>query len=261
MTRAAIAALVLGACASALHEPSPIDVYAPHQAAGRDAAALVRDADAAWQTRGRPGAVASAQGMYLDAAVADAHATDGLLGAMRAIAWRIEYEPGVDKGRLAEEEVELGQWCQRRAPREPACDYRLALGLGQLAREHSSQGRDAVDRMVTLLRATIAAAPRLADAGPHRVLALVLLRAPSWPAGPGDPDEALDEARAAIQLVPESVDNLLVLGEALAAGDDAAGARAAYAKATVLATAARARGNPDAERGLRDARAGAAKLP
>jgi len=257
---AALAAIALAACGSALHEPSPLDVYAPHQAAGRAPAELVRDADAAWAARGQSGRVAAAQGMYLDAAVADPRAVDGLVGAMRAIAWRIEYEPGVDKERFAEEGVELGQWCQRRAPREPACDYRLALALGQLAREHASRANDALDRMVSLLRKTIAAAPRLDDAGPHRVLALVLLRAPAWPAGPGDNDAALDEAKAAIELFPSSVDNLLVLGEALAATDDAAGARAAYTKAITLATAARASGNPDAERWLAEARAGTSKL-
>jgi hypothetical protein len=260
MRRAAIAAVATAACASALHEPSPIESYAPHKAAGRSAAELVRDGDAAWAARGQAGKVAAAQDLYLDAAVADPHATDGVLGAMRAIAYRIEYEPGVDKGRLAQEEVELGQWCQRRAPREPACDYRLALGLGQLAREHSSQGRDAVDRMVRLLRQTIAAAPKLDDAGPHRVLALVLLRAPAWPAGPGDPDAALDEAKASVQLFPDSAENQNVLGEALAATDDADGARAAYAKAIALATAAKATGHPDADRWLADAHAGAAKV-
>ena len=257
--RAAVLVAIAG-CSSALHEPSPIEGYAPHQANGRGAAELVKDADAAWAARATAGRVAAAQGLYLDAAVADPRATDGLEGAMRAIAWRIEYEPGVDKGRLAVEEVELGQWCQRRAPKEPACDYRLALALGQLAREHSSQAHDAVDRMVKLLRQTIATAPKLDEAGPHRVLALVLLRAPAWPAGPGDPDAALDEAKAAIALFPDSVEDLLVLGEAMAANDDADGARAAYAKATALATTAKAAGNPDADRWLRDAGAGAAKL-
>lgn len=258
MRRASLALAGVAACASALHEPSPIDVYAPHQAAGRSAAELVRDGDAAWRARGRPGQVAAAQGLYLDAAASDPRAIDGLVGAMRAIAWRIEYEPGVDKGRLAEEEVELGQWCQRRAPREPACDYRLALALGQLAREHTSQARDALDRMVALLERASAAAPRMDEAGPDRVLALVLLRAPAWPAGPGDPDAALEHAKIAIARFPDSVEDLLVLGEALAATGDPDGAQAAYAKATSLATAARAAGDPDADRWLAQAQAGAA---
>jgi tetratricopeptide (TPR) repeat protein len=258
--RVPLAAVALAACSSALHEPSPIETYAPHQGGGRTAADLLRDADAAWAARDKPDHAGAAQGLYLDAAVADPHAITGVLGAMQAIAFRVEYERGVDKGRFAEEEVELGQWCQRRAPNEPACDYRLALALGQLAREHSSQGHDALNRMMRLLHQAIAAAPKLDDAGPHRVLALVLLRAPGWPTGPGDPDAALDEAKAAIQLFPESAQNLNVLGEALAATGDPDGARAAYEKATAAATAARAAGNPDAEHWLADARSGAAKV-
>ena len=254
--RTAWLAAMLAACAPALHEPSPIAAFAPGHANGRSADELTRDADAAWAQRGEPGQAAAAQDLYLDAAASDAQRIDAVLGAMKAICFRIEREPGVSRAALAEREVELGQWCQRRAPSDRACDYRLAIALGQQARERPSTGRDALPRMVALLRRAIAGAPRLDSAGPHRVLALVLLRAPAWPIGPGDPDAALAEARAAVQLFPDAADNQLALAEALAVTNAPDPARAAYQRAIELAQRARAAGNPDAAPLLDEARAG-----
>ena len=42
----------------------------------------------------------------------------------------------------------------------------------------------------------------------------MLLRAPGWPLGPGDPEAALPEAQAAARLAPDYPPNQLVLGEA-----------------------------------------------
>ena len=143
-TVVAVAALALAGCAPALHEPRPVAALAPGRGGGRSADQLMRDADAAWQRRATPGQAAAAADLYLDAANADPRRVDGLLGAMRALGFRIEHEPGAARGQLAGEGVELGQWCQRRAPGNPECDYRLALALGQQARERTSTGRDAL---------------------------------------------------------------------------------------------------------------------
>lgn len=247
------------ACSTALQEPSPIASYAPGQAQGRSAQELVAAADAAWARRGEAGQAETAQGLYLDAAVADPHRIDALLGAMRAISYRIEYEPGAPRGQLSDTAVDLGQWCQRWAPTEPACDYRLAIALGQYARDHMMSGKDASRRMVDLLQRAIAAAPALDAAGPDRVLALVLLRAPGWPLGPGDTEAGLEHARAAVRLAPNATANQLVLGEALDANGNGADARAAYTRAVQLATAAQRAHDPDAARQLAEARAGLAK--
>ena len=116
----------------------------------------------------------------------------------------------------------------------------------QQARERRSTGADALPRIVSLLEEVIAEAPRLDDAGGHGVLGLVLLRAPGWPAGLGDPGAGLEHARKADELVPDNPQNLLVLGEALAANGSTDGARLAYGRAETLARAAAAAGNPDA---------------
>ena len=183
---------------------------------GKSANELVAAADAAWARRADLREAASAQALYLDAAVADEQRADALLGAMRALAYRVEHErDAAARTKAAEEEVQLGQWCKKRAPSDAACDYRLAIALGQQARERPATGKDALGKMVELLHQAIAMAPTLDSAGPHRVLALVLLRAPSWPIGPGDTEAGLAEARAAARLFPDAPENQLALGEAL----------------------------------------------
>lgn len=248
------------ACSSSLQEPAPLSQIASRPASGRGHDELICDANAAWAHRDTPGKAAAAQALYLDAAAADPARVDGLLGAMRAITYRIEREQGVAREDLARKGVELGQWCHRRAPKEPECDYRLAIALGQLAREKPSTGMDALGKMVELLHRAIAAAPRLDSAGPHRVLALVLMRAPSWPIGPGDPEEGLAEAKKAAQLYPDAADNQLALAEGLAATGSREGARTAYGKALALATAARDAGDPDAASVMEQARTGLAHV-
>ena len=86
-------------------------------------------------------------------------------------------------------------------------------------------------------------------------MAIVLLRAPTWPLGPGDPDAALPEAQAAVQVDPGYAPNQLALGEALKKKGREAEARAAYSRALQLALEAAARGEPDAGGWLEDARA------
>jgi len=256
-----IAVLIVGgalwsACAPALHEPRPVGAIAPGRNHGRSAEDLLRDADAAWLRRLESGQAAAAQDLYLDAAAADERRTDALLGAMRAMTFRIEREAGIAKDELASRAVDTGQWCQRRDPANIECDYRLAIALGQQAREKKSTARDALGKMVDLLHIAIAKSPDLESGGPHRVLAIILLRAPSWPIGPGDPEAGLAQAKAAVQRFPNAPDNQLVLAEALAANDAREEAHAAYARALALALAARTTEPVDAPLWIKDAQAG-----
>ena len=261
------------ACASALKEPPPVEALGGTPAAPEGVVAttapegagaapgpdeLLRRADAAWAGRGdassTQAAVVQARQLYLAAARADEADVAGLIGAARATTWLVEHE--ADAGRRAElatTAVQAGQWCQRRAPGDPRCDYWLALGLGQQARERQSTALDGVDRMIELLRKTIAADPALDEAGAHRALALVLLRAPGWPAGPGDAEAALDEARAAVALRPDFPPNQLVLAEALARNGDPDGASAALDRGAALARTRREAGDPDAAEWLAEA--------
>jgi len=87
------------------------------------------------------------------------------------------------------------------------------------------------------LQSADAADAQYDNAGPSRVRALVLVRAPGWPLGPGDPDAGLDAARRAVSLRPQYPPNVLALAEALAKTGDTRGAQESYAHARELAQA------------------------
>ena len=250
-----IASVILCAgCAQALHNPPPIEAIGAAPRAS--AAQLLADADAAWARRGEPEQAAAAEDLYLQAARADPRNPGSFAGAIRAKAFRIGREKdGAERTRLAESAVITGQLCQENAPTAPACDYWLAAALGLQARERSATGHDALPRMVDLLRRAIRTDPAIDQAGPHRLLAIVLLRAPGWPMGPGDAEAALPEAQAAARAAPEFPPNQLALGEALKKNGRRADARTAYSQALRLATEAAARGDPDAKGWVDDASA------
>jgi hypothetical protein len=63
----------------------------------------------------------------------------------------------------------------------------------------------------------------------------VLIRAPSWPLGPGNTDAGLVAARRAVALQPDYPPNVLALAEALSKTGDETGAGENYAHARDLA--------------------------
>ena len=242
------------ACAHALHKPPPIESIAAMPLAAP--AQLLAEADSAWARRAEPGQVAAAEELYLQAARADPHRPEAFAGAIRAKAFRLGREKdGAERVRLAESAVIMGQLCEENSPGAASCDYWLAAALGLQARERTATGRDALPRMTDLLRRAARTDPAIDHAGPHRLLAVVLLRAPSWPLGPGDPESALPEAEAAARMVPDFPPNQLALGEALRKNGRAAQARDAYSRALRLATEAATRGDPDASGWADEARA------
>lgn len=241
--------LLVTSCTSALKEPAPIVPAAAPAAMSADDE--LRAAEADFSRRPDREAVARAREGFLAAARADETRVEGLLGAMRASAWLVEHEADAARREaLATEAVQLGQWCQRRASGNAECDYRLALAVGQQARERPATAVDGLKVMVGLLEKTAVAAPGLDGSGPDRVLALVLLRAPGWPAGPGDLEAALGRAQRAAGRDPDFPPNQLVLGEALRANGRPDEAREAYRRALTLAER-RMAADPDAA-GWRD---------
>ncbi len=156
---------------------------------------------------------------------------------------------------LVEKALEAGQRCVQVAPASAECNYALALALGIQARERPSTATQGLKAMVELLQKANRLDPKLDHGGPARVLALVLVRAPTWPLGPGDPEAGLTAARQAVELFPDYPANPLALSEALLATDDQAGSEAAAARGLALARAAAARGERDAEDWIRDGEA------
>jgi hypothetical protein len=121
--------------------------------------------------------------------------------------------------------------CIARAPQAVACLYGRGVALGLDAQAHPIRAEGALRSMIESLASAEAVDPNYDHGGPARVRALVLLRAPGWPLGPGDTDQGLAAARRAVTAQPQYPPNQLALGEALARTGDANGARAAYAQA------------------------------
>jgi len=251
-------------CVSALKEPRPITEIAagaPPPAGGAasiDVRALVVQAAALFAERGPDAAgmekARLAALTWLRAAAAPGAGVESLVAAARAEVWLTDHE--MDPGRreeAARAAVEAAQWCGRTAPSEPACDYWLGAALGVQARERPATGMSALPQIEKAFLLARDARPDLDDAGPDRALALLYLRAPGWPTGPGDPDLGLKHARQALALRPDYPPNLLALGEALVKTGDGAGGTDAFHRAMALARDRAAAGDRDAPEWLEEA--------
>lgn len=253
------------ACTSALKEPPPVGEFGASRAHASaehpDARAALAEAEVEFGKMPDVAAVQRARKLFLEVAGAEGAPAEAYLGAARANAWLIEHtDDGARRKELAIQGVQIGQWCRRLHPLNPECTYRLALAVGQQARERPSTATDGLDVMVELLNEVIDEAPELDFAGGQRVLALVLVRAPGWPTGPGDPEYALEFAQAAAEAFPEYPPNLLVLGEALRDNDRRDEARHALQRGVELAQASLASGDPEAADWITQAEEALAKI-
>jgi hypothetical protein len=135
------------------------------------------------------------------------------------------------RGELAEEASRSAEACLAQEPQSAACLYGHAVALGLMARAHPTRAGELLSAMLDALARAESVDPGYDEAGPARVRGLVLVRAPGWPLGPGDPEGGLVAARRAVSLRPLYPPNLLGLAEALAKTGDGAGARDSYARA------------------------------
>ncbi len=252
----ALVALLATGCASALKEPPPLESL-QHGAAGPGTpAALLEEATAAYAKRPDREAVGRSEELCLQAAQADEVAVDGLVCAIRAKSWLAEREKDAKvRTELSVSAVHLGQWCQKRDPASVACKYWLAVALGMQARDRPTTAEDGLRRMAQLLREVGKADPLYDEAGPERVLAMLQLRAPGWPVGPGDDEESLVSARKAVQLRPDYPPNLVTLGEALLRNGERAEGRKVLERAVDLAGRDPWTANPDAPGWIAEAKA------
>lgn len=245
--------LVLSLCAC-----PPPKVLPPTQAVAAGAVdQALASAEAAYLKRPDGAQVREALGLFQSAAAGDASRVEGLVGTIAAAAWLIEHGAKDDRRAIVHAAVAAGAECQRRKPATAPCDYWQAVALGLAAREQPLTALGSLPKIIELLRRADAAEPRLDGAGPARVLALLLVRAPGWPTGPGNPDDALVAATKAATLVPEHPLNELARAEALAATGDVEAAKASYERAVALGMQ---RGDTDGAEWAAQARAELAKL-
>ena len=138
------------------------------------------------------------------------------------------------RDQLAADALQNAQACLERAPQAAACLYYDGVALGLKARAHPLQANEALKSMLDALGSAEAVDPAYDQAGPARVKALVLIKAPAWPLGPGDAEAGLAAARRAVALRPDYPPNVLALAEALAKTGDAHGAQESYRHARDL---------------------------
>ncbi len=138
---------------------------------------------------------------------------------------------------LAADALGKAEACMGLAPENAGCLYYDGVALGLDARAHPARALDTLKAMLKSLEAADAKDPAYDEAGPARVRALVLLRAPGWPLGPGDAEAGLASARRAVTLKPDYPPNVLALAEAQVKNGDAGGAQASYRHARELAAA------------------------
>jgi len=181
---------------------------------------------------------------------------EALARAVQDEADRSEHESsGSARAELARQADAAARECMARAPETAACQYAQALALGLAAREHPAQAIGLLTRMLESLTRAEAADPGYDSAGPARVRALVLIRAPGWPLGPGDPDAALAAARRAVGQRPQYPPNWLALAEIQMKTEAHGDAQASYTRArdsalALPASAARDEWLSEAERAL-----------
>jgi hypothetical protein len=123
------------------------------------------------------------------------------------------------------------QQCLAHSEEDAMCQYAQAQVLGLTAREHPVQAAALLKQMLAFLMKAEGQDPALDHAGPARLTAVVLLRAPPWPLGPGDVDGALVAAQRAVQRDAGYPPNLITLAQAQAKAENTAQARASFEKA------------------------------
>jgi len=159
-----------------------------------------------------------------------------LAGAIDADSKRSDHETDSKvRAELAADADRDATACLSREPQSAACLYGRAIAQGLEARAHPVRAAESLNAMLSSLSSAEAADPNYDQAGPARVRALVLIRAPGWPLGPGDVEAGLVAARRAAALRPQYPPNLLALAEALAKTGDSHGARENYQRARAVA--------------------------
>ncbi|MBZ5638728.1 MAG: TRAP transporter TatT component family protein [Acidobacteriia bacterium] len=244
----ALTLLLPAGCARALREPRPLDAIAGETAPTprEEVEVLVSRAEALYARRDLP-SVREAAGTWLRVAAADRTSVAGVLGAVKARVWLADHEPDpAARNESAGSAVEAAQWCGRIAPDDPACSYWLGVALGVQARERPATALSALPKMVQAFERAAQAAPGLDHGGPDRALALLHLRAPGWPTGPGDSEKGLEHARRAVEIEGGYPANRLAFAEALRANGLESEARQAYEEAVLAARRSAESGDPDA---------------
>jgi predicted Zn-dependent protease len=189
------------------------------------------------------------------AAAAGSASVPDLAAAIKTAADRSEHESDPKmRAELAAQANAAAAQCMAQQPDAAACLYGSALADGLEARLHPTHAVEQLKKMLDLLGRAESADATYDEGGPSRVKALVLVRAPAWPLGPGDADGAVLAARRAVELRPKYPPNQLALAEALAKTGNATDAHDVFERARQAALSQPA--SPDRDTWLKQAEEG-----
>ena len=187
-------ALCLAGCVSAPQAPPTVTPPAVSVPAAPEAAAAVDSAP-------EPGAEHHGPAYYLALVQGDSDLID-----------TEKYASG--RTRLVADAQDQAERCLALAPQDGQCHYARGIVYGLAAREQPVLAATLLKNMLDSLGKAEALSPGIDHAGPARLQSIVLLRAPSWPLGPGDAEAALAAAKRAVALDPEYPANQSMLREA-----------------------------------------------
>jgi hypothetical protein len=166
------------------------------------------------------------------ATTGSAKSASQLLAAVQEDADRIDQSrDATERAQLLAAATGSAQQCLAQFPAAGACQYAQAQVQGLTARTRPLEAASLLKEMLASLTRAEAQDPGLDHAGPARLAAIVLMRAPPWPLGPGDVDAALTAAQRAVQRDPAYPPNLITLGQAQAKAAGAPPARDTFGKA------------------------------
>ena len=111
--------------------------------------------------------------------------------------------------RLAEQALSLG------GKQDAAVHYYLAANLGLAVHDHPVEAANSLKRLESEIQQAVDLNPDLDNGGPLRLLGMLYLKAPAWPAGMGDGDKALELLKQVADKHPEHPLNHLFHAQAL----------------------------------------------
>jgi tetratricopeptide (TPR) repeat protein len=153
--------------------------------------------------------------------------------AARAWCWLADY--GADdkeKVAAANRAIEFAERAIALNERRVEGHYFRGRAIGMLADiERGMKALGRVKEMAKSLERAIQLNEKFDEAGPRRLLGLLLLHTPGWPISIGDKKAADGHIRRATELAPEYPENQTALAQLLFVQKDKAGARAALQKA------------------------------
>jgi tetratricopeptide (TPR) repeat protein len=153
--------------------------------------------------------------------------------AARAWCWLADY--GADdkeKAAAANQAIEYAERAIAINERRVEGHYFRGRSIGMLADiERGLKALGRLKEMARSLERAIQLDEKYDEAGPRRLLGLLLLQAPGWPISIGDHKKAEHHIRRAVELAPDYPENQTALAQLLLAQKDKDGARAAMKKA------------------------------